>query len=564
MSTAAAPIDRPSEIRTRYKIVIIAAVVGALAYLVMALLSPRFEYGQDTQARPIVAVLALLAVAFAAHLFGLWAALRLPEDRRLVWTIVAVAVLFRAILVPTAPIQELDIYRYLWDGAVSTQGVSPFRFAPQQVIAALKLDTSASDELPDELSGELRRVSDLCHEQPPLSTILSRVHYGELPTVYPPVSQVVFAACAWFTPADSSVAMRMTVLKGVLVLFDLATLALVIALLRLTGRHVGWGIAYGWCPLVIKEFANSGHLDSIAVFLTTAAVYVVVRALFPREEDNAPPATGPPTLAILAAAVLLALAVGAKLYPVVLAPLFAVTVWRHFGLRQVVAAAVTFLLLATVVLLPMASRTQGLATFFGRWEMNDLLFMTVYENLRPQTETLPDRLPWFSIVPESQRDAITEPVANAFDLTQRRGAFFITRVLTVGVWLVVALTLAWRAAKTDKPTDWLGTCFLTLAWFWLLSPTQNPWYWTWALPLVPFVRGRAWLALSALVLVYYLRFWLRYHCETTPVLGTRYPGVPFFDLVVTWFEYGPWLLWLTVAAALRGGILKPRDGHPEA
>ena len=98
----------------------------------------------------------------------------------------------------------------------------------------------------------------------------------------------------------------------------------------------------------------------------------------------------------------------------------------------------------------------------------------------------------------------------------------------------------------------------------LLSPTQNPWYWTWALPLVPFVRGRAWLALSSLVLFYYLRFWLRYHFETTPVLGTRYPGVPFFDLVVTWFEYGPWLLWLTVSAALRGGALKPRDGHPWA
>ena len=543
MSIAATPIDRPSKIRARYQVLIIAAIVSALAYLGVALLSPRFEYGQDFQARPIIAVLALLAVAFAAHLLGLWSALRLPGDRRLVWTIVVAAVLFRAMLVPTAPIQEVDIYRYLWDGAVSTQGVSPFRFTPQQVIAALESDTPTSNEL--------QQVSDLCHEQPPLATILSRVHYGELPTVYPPVSQVVFAACAWLTPVDSSVTLRMAVLKGALVLFDLATLTLVIALLRLTGRHVGWSIAYGWCPLVIKEFANSGHLDSIAVFLTTAAVYVVVQALFPREEDNAPAATGPPTLAILSAAVLLALAVGAKLYPVVLAPLFAVTVWRRFGLRQVVAAAATFLLLATVVLLPMASRTQGLATFLGRWEMNDLLFMTVYENLRPQAETPADRLPWFGIMSESRRNAITEPVADAVDLSPRRSAFFITRVLTVGVWLVVALTLAWRAAKTDEPTDWLGACFLTLAWFWLLSPAQNPWYWTWALPLVPFVRGRAWLALSALVLAYHLRFWLRYHCETTPVLGTRYPGVPFFDFVVTWFEYGPWLLWLTVAAALR-------------
>ncbi len=563
MSNAATRVDRTSKTRASYAILVVAAVISALAYLGVARLSPRFEYSQDFLARPIVAVLALLAVAFASHLLGLWVALRLPSNRRLVWTIVAAAVLFRAILLPTAPIQEVDIYRYLWDGAVSTKGVSPFRFAPQQVVAALKSDTSASDELPDELPDELRRVSDLCHEQPPLLTILSRVHYGELPTVYPPVSQVVFAACAWFTPADSSVTLRMTVLKGVLVLFDLATLALVIALLRHTCRHVGWSIAYAWCPLVIREFANSGHLDSITLFLTTAAVYVAARAVFPKKEDDTPAVTGPPTLAILAAAMLLAFGVGAKLYPIVLAPLFVVTVWRRFGLRQLVVAAVTFLLLATVVLLPMAARTQGLATFLGRWEMNDLLFMVVYENLRPQAETPPDRLPWFSIVSESQRDAIAEPVAAAFDLSPRRSAFFITRALMAGVWLVVALTLAWRAINTDEPTDWLGACFLTLAWFWLLSPTQNPWYWTWAMPLVPFVRGRAWLALSALVLVYYLRFWLRYHCETTPVLGTRYPGAPFFDSVVTWFEFGPWLLWLTVAAALRDGA-KPRNGRPGA
>ena len=59
------------------------------------------------------------------------------------------------------------------------------------------------------------------------------------------------------------------------------------------------------------------------------------------------------------------------------------------------------------------------------------------------------------------------------------------------------------------------------------------WYWTWALPLLPLARSRVWLAMSGLVLVYYLRFWLRCHFPDTPVLGIAYRGGVFFDLVVT-------------------------------
>ena len=35
--------------------------------------------------------------------------------------------------------------------------------------------------------------------------------------------------------------------------------------------------AYAWCPLVMKEFANSGHVDALAVFLTVAALLGLVR-----------------------------------------------------------------------------------------------------------------------------------------------------------------------------------------------------------------------------------------------------------------------------------------------
>jgi hypothetical protein len=63
--------------------------------------------------------------------------------------------------------------------------------------------------------------------------------------------------------------------------------------------------------------------------------------------------------------------------------------------------------------------------------------------------------------------------------------------------------------------------------------------------LLPFVRNPAWIAVSGLALIYYLRFWLGYHYADASVLNSGYVGTDFFDFVVTWFEFGPWLIWLS-------------------
>ncbi|MEM8735226.1 MAG: hypothetical protein AAGG44_13430, partial [Planctomycetota bacterium] len=91
----------------------------------------------------------------------------------------------------------------------------------------------------------------------------------------------------------------------------------------------------------------------------------------------------------------------------------------------------------------------------------------------------------------------------------------------------------------------------TLAWFWLLSPTQNPWYWTWVLPFVPFVRNRLWLGVGGLAMVYYLRFYFRYELDGVDVLSTGYIGSDYFDFVVVAIEFGPWLALLLATALYR-------------
>jgi hypothetical protein len=124
--------------------------------------------------------------------------------------------------------------------------------------------------------------------------------------------------------------------------------------------------------------------------------------------------------------------------------------------------------------------------------------------------------------------------------------FVLTRVVTTAVFLVIALGLAIRGMYQGDAAYWLEAGVLTIAWFWMLQPTQNPWYWTWAMPLLPFARSRAWLAVSGVVFIYYLRFWLTAHYKDALVPGTPWHGAHVFDYCVTWIEFAPVLLCLMV------------------
>ena len=547
------------------------AAIQACVYAALSAIS--FQFGPDSKPteRPIPAMFALLGLAFACYWAALSVVRQIRESRRLLAVIVVSSVLFRAISLFSWPILEIDIYRYIWDGTVTMQGVSPYRFSPDQVLTS---------DVPSGRSPELDRLRRLHGDDPALHTILSRVHYGELPTIYPPVSQAVFALAVLLTPAQSGVFGRILIMKTILVLFDTAALGAVLALLRRTGSPINWAIAYGWCPLVIKEIANTGHLDAVAVFLTTSAVYFAIR---PLGQQLSIPRSG---CYVLISAFVAALAVGAKLYPVVLTPLF-VAVWaRSFGAKWAAAGTLGFLLTTALVLWPMApwedvlpktplhseasgdaaddslpppptdtakadrNRTTGLAAFLHHWEMNDFCFMLIVENLKPHKDLPANRRPWFSIVPEPWKEHYAAFAKRSLGLSADNSAFVTARFVTGMAFLGIAAGLIWQVRHSEIPAEWLRAAFLIIAWFWLLSPTQNPWYWTWAMPLVMFARSRVWWAVAGIVMAYYLRFWLSFHWPNQRVLSTPYSGAAFFDFVVTWLEYGPWFVW-TAWEALR-------------
>ena len=451
------------------------------------------------------------------------------------------------------PILEIDVYRYIWDGNVSAAGVNPYEFSPKEVLEAN--ETSPPN---------LKRLSELSKSTPALGKILKTVHFGQLPSPYPPVSQAVFATSALLTPAGAAAETHLLIMRLLIVLFDLGTLWALILILRHLRKPVGWAIAYGWCPLVLKEFANSGHLDAITVFFTAVAAYALIRS-------------GPKTMWV--SAVLLAFGTAGKFYPLVLLPVFAVawlrlshdnTQWRRGLLALTVYCVATAALLAPMFMdvappeqfVNGEKSTDGVHAFIRYWEMNDFLFMIVIENLRPDELAKTSYPVWLAVVPNSFRVEVVD-TGESLGLPRIEVSFLCARLITVAIYgLIVLWTMAkvWRQRSTDGV---LQACFVSLAWLWLLAPTQNPWYWTWALAFIPFVDRRAWLWLSGLSMMYYLRFWFEYHWTGKPVFGTPYPGTEFFDLVVTCIEFGPWLLFYWATTLTGRSISAKRDSSAD-
>ena len=188
-------------------------------------------------------VLLFVGASAAYGLAVAWVVRRRPAGRWVLWLIVAAAVGFRLLLLPTAPTLSTDVCRYVWDGRLSAAGVSPYRYLPQ----APELARFRSDWL------------------------YSCLNHPDWHTIYPPGAQLLFWGVVRWLSDDIVVA------KAVLVAFDLLTLALVAGWLAAIGRPASWALLYAWHPLVVVEVAGSGHLDAVVLATSAAALWAASR-----------------------------------------------------------------------------------------------------------------------------------------------------------------------------------------------------------------------------------------------------------------------------------------------
>ena len=577
-------------------------------------LGPQFDHETSAALQPVLLITSLLILASVLSIVALAAAVRVHRlNRDILFFIISLAFAFRLVQLFSPPFKEVDLYRYMWDGIVASKGHSPYRFSPEQVLNNRTPSLKDKDDL-----NSLHEIAILSNSN---FTILSRVHFPEYTTIYPPVSQTVFAGTMSMLSDETSVKTRLFVIKAVITTFDFGSFLLILALLSRLKMSPGWSLAYGWNPLVIKEFSNSGHLDSIAVFFVVASALCLVISLEKKNEqasDQARIKQQFPWMLLLGS-LFLGLGVASKIYPVILFPFTILFLFSRLGWKAAILHGTVFFLTAGLAMLPMVlalkhrsndskqtiskqpsitiknqeasldgtfteqspdtlditlqerdsvntrneatnestrsgpgqssqnSETEskeGLTSFLKKWQMNELIYMVIHQNLKRENKTTDRNRPWFIVTSKSFREK-----ARSFGklfAEENETSTYCARLITLALFAIAYLIIVTHSIRSENSHKaLLSGCFWIVAVFFCLQPTQNPWYWTWALPFVVFTRVRSWHFYSALLLIYYYRFWFSISEGEYHWMGNEYNGEYYFHFVIVWFEHLP--LFIAVA-----------------
>lgn len=453
------------------------AAAGVLVACALALVavSGRFASGTPLAQMPILTVvvggiavgmvaLLLIPLARASETLP-------PRDRRRVLVVIVIAGLAaRLLMLGSQPVLEVDFNRYLWDGAMTANGFNPYAVAPARIGDLHYADRRL----------ELSRIA---------GEVFDGISYPEFKTIYPPVAQAAFALAYAIAPFS------LTAWRAVAILADVVTLVLLLRLLAATGRSPLWSALYWWCPLAVKEIANSAHMEAVLLPWVLGALLLAVRG---RQ---------------VAAIACLTGAIGVKLWPVMLVPLL---------IRPLLAAPRRLLLALSILVMGGAliaapiwigglDRSSGFVAFAADWATNSALFPALVRTLAGLMGTSDALIPG--------------------------------QIVRFGAALAV-FALSCRLAMTAPATsgDLVSAAYRVVSLLLLLSPAQFPWYVLWVLPLAALNPGLLWHVAAATLWGYYAAFHL-----------LAQQRLPVFEQSIVW------LIWMPVWMALAVDIWRRRS-----
>lgn len=355
-----------------------------------ALLAIHLARDPGEQVALLLASYVVSGIAFGWLLWHLRDAGDNDSPHATIAVLIVAGVVFRLTLLPLAPAASQDAQRYLWEGLVQLEGYSPYVLPPTA----------------DELAPLAVKHADTWRS----------INHPDMPAIYPPTAQLLFFCNA------AAFGGSLLGWKLILLVFD-ALLAVGVTMLLKDRSCALVGLAgVWWCPLLLIECYEGGHLDVIGVALMVLAIVTLRR--------------GRP----IVSALLLGLCVNVKyLWPLLLLILLLrqVAGWRG----RLVFLAVTLTVVAASWIPHRAGLESAVATariFAEQWTFNDVLF----EQLR--------RLP---------------------------GPRWLPMALMTAVLAALAGLLAYRPARDVWPDAWLltGTALL-------VGPVAYPWYFIWIVP----------------------------------------------------------------------------------
>jgi alpha-1,6-mannosyltransferase len=367
---------------------------------------------------PLAAHPVVVGILFALYLASMWlVGARRQATKRALIAVLGFGLLFRMLMLPTPVYLSSDLYRYLWDGRVQLAGVNPYRYAPA--------------------APELAHLRD--------SEIHERINRPAARTIYPPAAQWLFALAAVLTPG-SIAGWRL-----LLLLFEGATVAMLVRVLPRLGAPATAVIVYAWSPLVVFEGVQAGHVE-------IAMVSLVLLALRLRQTGSS----------VLAGAVL-GVAVLVKLYPAVLLPAW----WRRDDWRFPATTAAT----VGIGYLPYVATLGAGALGF---------------------------LPEYLASPEDHNIGLRALLTHPFGFTGE-GARGVAMALLLAAMAVALIVIGQRAGH-DPSGLWRASTLAVGSYLLLVPTAMHPWYVVWMVPFLCVRPSPAWLWFSGAVTLSYLAY----------------------------------------------------------
>jgi len=335
------------------------------------------------------------------YLIAAWLIVRNRDARFTLLLVLLFAGVFRLSILFAPPYLSDDIYRYVWDGRVQAAGINPYRYVP-------------ADE----------HLQSLRDEE--IYPKINRRDYAR--TIYPPLAEAIFLL-------TTRVSESITWMKATMIGFEaiaIWAIAQLLAVCRLPRQRI---LIYAWHPLVIWEFAGSGHVDPIAIAF-------IALALLARRK-NAEIATG----------VALACATLAKIFPIVLLP----GLYKRWNLKMPLAVAITILL--------------GYVPYLSVGPRGALVFL-----LGHAPERGIESGEQFFLLSAIRRIPLGHHVPTA--------AF-------VGFAILIMVGLAVWMLRKQEPGDenYIANALVLASTFTVLVAPRFPWYFAWLIPFLCFVTS---------------------------------------------------------------------------
>lgn len=268
---------------------------------------------------------------------GLWLIFLIQiADREIsVKRMITLGMIFRGIYLLTFPELSDDVFRYIWDGMLSNQGISPYAIMPSHWA-----DAGLSESF---------------------GQMLYQLNSPQYYSVYPPVLQSIFAASVWLGNGEilsSIIALRVFVL-----LAEFGSMLLIWKLLQAWKFNTRNLMLYALNPLVIIEYSGSLHGEVFMVFFLLLSLWLLaVKQKW-------------------LSAVAFGLSVGTKLLPLMFLPFYVKRLgWWKTAIYGIIAMTVTGLLFIpfwTPELLTNVS--ASLKLYFSSFEFNASLYYLIRE-----------------------------------------------------------------------------------------------------------------------------------------------------------------------------------------